>query len=201
MGSSWCRVQESYRRYESFFQSHDDDVPHRVGRASGVSCSARRQERSDTQSLVSCKKHHQSLIQSLISVSARGDHVWREVEPQDPCLFWKIFCSGTVGSSWCRVQESYRRYESFFQSHDDDVPHRVGRASGVSCSARRQERSDTQSLVSCKKHHQSLIQSLISVSARGDHVWREVEPQDPCLFWKIFCSGTVGSSWCRVQES
>ena len=36
---------------------------------------ARRHSTSGSQSLISCKKHRQSLIQSLISVSARGDHV------------------------------------------------------------------------------------------------------------------------------
>ena len=103
----------TYRRYESFFQPNDD-VLH--------------------QSLISCKKHRQSLIQSLISVSARGDHVGAKSNPKTHACFWKIFCSGTVGSSGCSVQQTYlvatyRRYESFFQPNDD-VLRKVGRASG-----------------------------------------------------------------------
>ena len=68
---------------------------------------ARRHSTSGSQSLISCKKHRQSLIQSLISVSARGDHVGAKSNPKTHACFWKIFCSGTVDSSGCSVQQTY----------------------------------------------------------------------------------------------
>ena len=138
---------------------------------------ARRHSTSGSQSLISCKKHRQSLIQSLISVSARGDHVGAKSNPKTHACFGKSF----VAAQW--------------EVHGVVSNKPIGATKVFSnpmmMYARRHSTSGSQSLISCKKHRQSLIQSLISVSARGDHVGAKSNPKTHACFGKSF----VAAQW------
>ena len=115
---------------------------------------ARRHSTSGSQSLISCKKHRQSLIQSLISVSARGDHVGAKSNPKTHARSGQSF----VAAQWAAhgvVSNKHIGATKVFPNP-------------LMMYARRHSTSGSQSLISCEKHRQSLIQSLISVSARGD---------------------------------